>query len=307
MTTDPYEVLGTNKTATPEELQKSYRRLAKKFHPDLNPGNKQAEARFKDITAAYDLLGDVEKRAKFDRGETDASGVERPQQRYYRDFAEANATSGPYRRSDGFADLNGQDNAEGLFAEMFKRATSGRQNARGLDVRYQLDLEFLDAISGGKRLITLADGSTLDVMIPAGTQDQQILRLRGRGERPAGDGARGDALVQVHIRPHPFFTRKGNDIHLTLPISLIEAVKGGKLTVPTTTGPVVMTIPKGSSSGVILRLKGKGAPLAGGQQGDMYVSLQIVLPDAPDPALESFMSEWQPAAAYHPRSAMEGQ
>ncbi len=307
MPTDPYEILETKKTATSEELQKSYRRLAKKLHPDLNPGNKQSEAKFKEVTAAYDLLGDEEKRAKFDRGEIDASGVTRPRERYYRDFADANESTHPYRRNDGFADLNGHGNDEDLFAEMFQRATSGRRSSRGADVRYQLELDFLDAVNGGKRLLTLADGSTVDVMIPAGTQNGQTLRLRAKGLSPAGGGSRGDALVQVHVRPHPLFTLSGNDLHVTLPISLIEAVQGGKVNVPTTTALVVMTIPKGSNSGAVLRLKGKGAPSANGQKGDIYVTLQIMLPDLPDAALEKFIADWQPAMPYHPRKGFDGQ
>ena len=296
MAADPYTVLGVKKDASQDEIQKAYRRLAKKLHPDLNPGNKQAEERFKEISAAYDLLGDPDKRARFDRGEIDASGMERPQQRYYRDFAEG----GAYASDAGFADFA---SAEDIFSEIFGR--SGRANIRmpGSDAHYRLELDFLDAINGGKRQITLPDGSVLDVNIPPGTRDGQILRLRGKGRPGMGGGPPGDALVEIEVRPHRIFTRKGDDIHVDLPISLSEAVLGSKVRVPTPSGSVTMTVPKWANTGTVLRLKEKGVPRIDGSRGDEFVTLKVMLPEKPDPELEKFVAHWR--GAYSPRQAME--
>jgi DnaJ-class molecular chaperone len=297
LATDPFKVLGVKKNASQDELQKAYRRLAKKLHPDLNPGNKQAEEQFKEVSAAYDLLGDAEKRARFDRGEIDASGIERPQQRYYRDFAEGGSQ---YTNDAGFSDFAGADD---ILSQIFGREGHANIRMRGSDAYYRLELDFLDAINGGKRQITLPDGSVLDVNIPTGTADGQILRLRGKGRPGIGGGPPGDALVEIEVRPHRFFTRKGDDIHVDLPISLSEAVLGGKVKVPTPSGAVTMTVPKWSNTGTVLRLKGKGVPRMDGSKGDEFVTLKVMLPEKPDPELERFVAKWQ--GAYSPRQAME--
>jgi DnaJ-class molecular chaperone len=293
---DPYTVLGVKREASQDEIQKAYRRLAKKLHPDLNPGNKQAEEQFKNVSAAYDLLGDPDKRARFDRGEIDATGAERPQQRYYRDFADA----GAYTSDAGFADMEGMDD---ILSQMFGRGGRANVRMRGSDMHYRLELDFLDAVNGGKRQITLPDGSVLDVNIPAGTRDGQVLRLRGKGRPGLGGGPPGDALVEIEVRPHRIFTRKGDDIHVDLPISLSEAVLGGKVKVPTPSGTVTMTVPKWANTGTVLRLKGKGVPRADGSKGDELVTLRIMLPEKPDPELEKFVAHWR--GAYSPRQAME--
>src|ERR1700730_9956377 len=260
MAADPYTTLGVKKDASEEAIRKAYRRLAKKLHPDLNPGNKQAEEQFKEVSAAYDLLGDPQKRARFDRGEIDASGGERPRQRYYRDFADA-GESNPYTSGEGFADFAGADD---ILSEIFGRQGRGNIRMRGQDVHYRLALDFLDAINGGKQQLTLPDSSVLDVTIPPGTRDGQTLRLRGKGRPGIGGGPPGDALIEIEVRPHPVFTRKGDDIHVELPISLREAVLGGKVNVPTSSGSVAMTVPKWSNTGTVLRLKGRGAPRSDG-------------------------------------------
>ena len=300
MPADPYQTLGVKKDASQAEIQKAYRRLAKKLHPDLNPGNKQAEEQFKEVLAAYDLLSDPEKRARFDRGEIDASGAERPRQRYYRDFADAGA-SGPYTSDAGFADFAGMDD---IVSEIFGRQERGNVRMRGADVHYRLALDFLDAINGGKQQLTLPDGSLLDVTIPPGTNDGQILRLRGKGPPGIGGGPPGDALIEIEVRPHPLFTRKGDDIYVELPISLREAVLGGKVNVPTPSGAVTMTVPKWANTGTRLRLKGRGAPRADGTRGDGYVTLKVLLPERPDPELEKFIAQWRPATARNPREAI---
>ena len=302
MAADPYTTLGVKKEATHDEIQKAYRRLAKKLHPDLNPGNKTAEEKFKEISAAYDLLSDPEKRARFDRGEIDASGTERPRQRYYKDFADQGGRSA-YTSNSGFADFSDYAGAEDIISEIFGRDGRVGRRRRGQDVHYHLDLSFLDAINGGKQSLVLPDGNTLDVNIPPGTRDGQILRLRGKGRPGVGEGPPGDALIEIRVLPHPYFTRKGDDIYLDLPISLKEAVLGAKIQVPTPGGTITATVPKWSSTGRILRLKGRGVPRPGGSKGDQYVTLKLVLPPKPDPELEKFVAQWQPMTN-SPRQSM---
>jgi DnaJ-class molecular chaperone len=299
---DPYTTLGVKKDATQDDIQKAYRRLAKKLHPDLNPGNKIAEDKFKEVTAAYDLLSDADKRARFDRGEIDASGTERPRQQYYRDFAEQDGWTA-YTNNSGFADFRDFSGSEDILSEIFDRQGRAARRRRGQDVRYHLDLSFLDAVNGGKQSIVLPDGATLDVNIPPGTRDGQILRLKGKGRPALGDGPPGDALIEISVLPHFYFTRKGDDIYLDLPISLKEAVLGAKIKVPTPGGAVTVTVPKWSNTGRVLRLKGRGVPRSDGTKGDQYVKLTLMLPEKPDPKLEAFVAGWQPVE-YSPRQSM---
>ncbi|HTJ59033.1 MAG TPA: J domain-containing protein [Devosiaceae bacterium] len=306
MARDPYEVLGVKKDATEEQIRSAFRRHAKKLHPDLNPGDKDAELKFKELNAANDLLSDPEKRGRFDRGEIDASGAERPQQRYYRDYAgtQAGGAENPYQNRAGFADFDTD-----IFADLFgggRRGMGGRGNLRmrGNDVQYRLEVDFLDAVNGASKRITLGDGQSLEITIPPGTRDGQVLRLHGKGEPGFGEGEPGDALIEIAVRPHPFFTRDGDDIRLELPISIREAVLGGKVRVPTPTGAVVATVPKASSSGKVLRLKGRGVPRRDGQRGDLYARLLIVLPERPDPALEQAIAAWPGDPNDNPRKAL---
>jgi DnaJ-class molecular chaperone len=295
---DPYKVLGVKKDASQEAIQQAYRRLAKKLHPDLNPGKKKAEEQFKEVSAAYDIVGDSEKRARFDRGEIDASGAERPTQRFYRDFAEG---ASPYSTDAGYADFAG---AEDVLSQMFGGAVRTGVRIPGADVHYRLELDLLDALNGGKQQITLPDGSSLEVKIPAGTRDGQVLRLRGKGRPGLGkDAPPGDALIDVAVRPHRIFLRKGDDIHVDLPITLTEAVLGARVTVPTPSGAVSMTVPKWTNTGAVLRLRGKGAPRADGTKGDELVTVRVALPEKPDPELEKFVEHWR--GAYSPRQGME--
>jgi DnaJ-class molecular chaperone len=295
---DPYEVLGVERSASADAIQKAYRKLAKKLHPDLNPGNKESEERFKEVSAAYDLLSDADKRARYDRGEIDASGAEKPRQHFYRDFASEAPAGHAYENYSGFADFADSDD---ILSELLRRRANVHVRARGADVRYELPIEFLDAVTGAVKRLTLPEGGTLDVTIPAGIENGQVLRLRGKGRAGLGEGEPGDALVEITIKPHHLFTRDGNDIHIDLPITLSEAVLGGRVNVPTPTGPVTMTVPKGSNTGTVLRLRGKGVMRRDGGHGDELVKLKVMLPERLDPELEAFVAGWQGGKAYDPR------
>jgi DnaJ-class molecular chaperone len=303
---DPYATLGVKRDASQDDVRRAYRKLAKKHHPDLNPGNVKAEDRFKTISAANELLSNAEKRAQYDRGEIDAAGQERPPQPSYRDYAEGE----PVRRYSPAGPQTGGWNAQNLgdmFGSMFggDRRTGRDSQIPGQDERYSFTTNFLDAVTGATRRLTLPDGRTLDVKLPPGASDGQVLRLRGQGGSGWNGGSSGDALVEITIAPHRFFTRDGNNIRLDFPVTLTEAVLGGPVEVPTPTGPVRMRIPGGSDTGTQLRLRGRGVPAHGGQDaGDLYAALRVVL-GKPDAALEAFLKDWQPEDPVSPRQVME--
>jgi DnaJ-class molecular chaperone len=308
MADDLYSVLGVAKSASAEDIAKAYRKLAKKLHPDLNPGDKAAEEKFKQITAAYDILGDADKRRRFDLGEIDASGQERPQQRYYREYA-GGEDGARYRSTAGFEDLGGFSD---LFGDLFGRgggAGAGMRGERfamrGQDAQYRLEIDFLEAVNGAKKRITLPDGGTLDVTIPAGVTEGQVMRLKGKGMPGLGGGPTGDALVEILVRPHPVFQRDGDNIMVEVPITFDEAVLGGKVEVPTITGNVFATVPPNSNTGKTLRLKGRGIKGKGGKHGDELVKLVVVMPERADDELKSFAEEWRAKHAYDPRQKLK--
>ncbi len=311
MARDPYQILGIPKTASQEDIQKAYRKIAKKAHPDLHPGDKAAEDRFKEINVANDLLSDPARRKRFDAGEIDATGTEKPQnRRFYRDYAGGKAGA----RYDGRSDFAGAEDMEDLFGDIFgnrarrpggagaRGRAGGAGSARGGDLSYSLEVSFLDAANGANRTVRMPDGRSLQIRVPAGVRDRQMLRLKGQGDPGYNGGETGDAFVEIHVRPHAVFERKDSDIHIVLPISLGEAILGGRVQVPTVEGAVAMGVPKGANTGTVLRLKGKGLPVAGGERGDQYVRLQVVLPKTVDAKLAAFIAGWADDNAYDPRA-----
>lgn len=305
MSNDPYEILGLTKAATDDEIKKAYRKLVRTCHPDLHPDDAGAEARFKTFNGAYEILKDPETRARFDAGKIDGLGAERPPRQYYRDFSDASDNT--YQKGRGFGpDVDPAD----IFADILRHGgRSGRGDygergfsARGADTRYSLNVAFLDAAKGSETRITLPDGQSLAVKIPQGTEDGQTLRLRGKGAPGYGGGPAGDALITVLVGSHSEFRREGDDILLTLPITIDEAVLGGKVTTPTIDGPVGLTIPAGANSGQVLRLRGRGIAHAKRKtKGDQRVELKIVTPPEIDEGLRDFLTEWRKAHSFDPR------
>lgn len=306
MADDPYKALGLAKSASADEIKKAYRKIAKTDHPDLNP-DPAAHERFKAASAAYDLLKDPEQRARFDRGEIDASGQERPQRHYYREYAEAGDS--PYRQEQGFDDLSG------VFSDLFGQrggmgggmgGGGGFRGARSFDMRgpdqrFTLEIDFMTAARGGSTRITMPDGTILEVKIPEGAHDGQVIRLRGKGGIGYGEGEPGDALLTLIVADDPDWRRDGDDLEITLPITIDQAVLGGKVEAPTIDGPVMLSIPRGASSGQKLRLKGRGIKGPKGVRGDQHVVLKIVMPPKIDDDLAKFMEEWRQNHAYDPR------
>ncbi len=303
---DPYKTLGLTREATDKDIRSAFKKLTRKYHPDLHPGDKAAEEKFKQISVANDLLGDPEKRRRYDAGEIDATGAEKPRQQYYRDFAEGPGYSS-HAAQDGFTS---PEDLEEFLAQAFggrSRRAQADFKARGQDVSYSLPVGFLEAVNGGVRTVTLPDGKTLRVTIPEGAEDRQTLRLRGQGGPGFNGGPAGDAYVELHIDPHPFFHRKDDDIHIEVPVTLKEAVLGARIEVPTIRGPVSVTIPKGSNTGKVMRLRDKGVRNAkSGVNGHQLITLKVILPLSEEPELAAFLEGWKPSTAQNPRKEMLG-
>ena len=318
MALDLYQRLGLKRGASEAEIKKAYRSLAKQLHPDRNKDNPKAAERFAQVTAAYDLLSDKDKRARYDRGEIDEDG--NPKMPFGGGFAGGGYSPGagahPGGGPQGFENFNFggaeagdlSDLFEGLFGGAGAKGRAGgpfggfRQRAapqKGADVAYRLKVSFDDAVALKPQRITLADGKTIDLKLPQGLEDGTKIRLAGKGqEGPAG---RGDAIVTIEIAPHRFFRREGTNIRLDLPVTLKEAVLGAKVKVPTPEGPVMVTIPKGTSSGKVLRLKGRGFTAKDGKRGDQLIALEIEIP-AQDAALQQFAEGW--SGGGNPRASL---
>ncbi len=299
MADDPYQELGVARGASDDDVRRAYRKLAKEFHPDVNPKDRAAaEVRIKTINAAFAILGDAEKRRQFDAGLIDGNGE--PRQRTTRTYAGAGrpgAGGGPGGEEFGFGDI---------FSDLFGRGRgpgpgAGMGAFRGPDVRYTLEVDFIEAAQGAKKRVTMPGGGALDLSVPEGVADGQVLRLKGKGGESPRGGEAGDALVEIKVRPHSQFRRVGDDIQSTVPITIDEAVLGGKIEVETIHGRVALTIPKGTSSGRAFRMKGRGVRSAPGQPaGDQIVTIAIVMPEEIDEKLAYFLTEWRLAHAYDP-------
>lgn len=315
---NPYDVLGVSKTASEAEIKKAFRTLAKKYHPDTKGGDKATQQKFQEISNAYDIVGDKEKRAKFDAGHIDAQGNPRgfdPRQGrsgFEQGYPFGQGGPGDFNfswssRGDkpGAGGQGGGFNPEEIFADLFGgmggRGRGKAQPQHGQDFEVQTTVSFDEAASGGTRRVVLPNGEQIDVRIPPGLKDGQVIRLRGRGGAGRAGGPPGDVLIHVSVAPDPYFTRDGFDLKVDLPVSLKEAVLGGKVPVRTLSGTVSLSIPPGSNSGKVLRLKGKGIPGQGQERtGDLYVRLIVTLPDGEDADLKRFVDQWR--ADYDPRT-----
>ena len=320
MALDLYQRLGVKRGASEAEIKKAYRSLAKQLHPDRNKDKPDAAKRFAEVTQAYDLLSDKDKRARYDRGEIDEEGNPKmPFGSGYGGYTSGGAQAGPgagggFEGFQQYQNFGGADAAdlsdlfEGLFGGAAGRNASGpfggfRQRSRapqkGPDVSYRLKVPFIDAVAKKPQRITLGDGKTIDLKLPNGLDDGTRIRLAGKGQD--GPGGRGDAFVTIEIEPHRFFTRDGNNVRLTLPITLKEAVLGAKVKVPTPEGPVMLTVPRGTSSGKVLRLKGRGFTAKDGKRGDQLVTAEIDVP-ADNAELQRFAEGWNGGG--NPRDAL---
>lgn len=311
---DPYQTLGVPKTASEAEIKKAFRALAKKHHPDKHAGDAAAKKRFQEISGAYDILGDKEKRAQFDAGAIGGDGNPRgfdPRQGGFRQGNPFGGGGGPGRGGFKFSfDEAGASSGgagggaagfEDIFADLMGGGPRGARAAKGESFSAAVTVSFAEAASGGTRRIALQNGEQLDVKIPVGVKDGQAVRVKGRGGAGRGGGANGDILLQVSVAPHPTMTRDGSDIRMDLPVTLKEAVLGGKVPAPTLTGTVSLSVPPNSNTGSTLRLKGKGIGAHGATPaGDLYVRLVVTLPDKPDDALCDFLRDWE--GNYDPRA-----
>jgi len=307
---DPYLELGVSRTASAAEIRKAFHKLAKQHHPDANKGDKKSEERFKQVSAAFDIIGDAEKKKKFDAGEIDVDGRETGRggfggggspfgggfNRGGGGFQRGGAGEGPeIDINDLFGDILGRNRGAGAGSGGF----GGGFSPKGADVRARLDIDLEEAIKGGKKRVAFSDGRTIDVTIPAGAQEGQTLRLKGQGS--PGRGGQGDALIELAIKPHPIYRPENGALVMDLPVSVPDAVLGGKVEAPTPDGPVTLTVPKGANTGAKLRLKGRGLADAKGVRGDLFARLVVTLPDTPDAELEKFAEAWRKDRPYSPK------
>ena len=300
---DPYKVLGVSKSTSQADLKKKYRQLAMKLHPDQNPGDDKVAEQFKEVSAAYALLSDEQMKARYDRGEINADGSEKGFSGYQRQQADGGNPFGGGGFGVGGNPFGSGFDAEDLFSSIFgggaARGGAGASRARsaakkrGQDKIYTINIDFLDAVLGSKKQIKLENGKTLNIKTPENVKEGQQIRLKGQGRSGVGGGANGDALIEVNTKKHPYFTRNNNDIVMDLPITLEEAIMGGKVTVPTVNGKIALNIPKNSNSGKTMRLKGKGATdPKSKKKGDQLVKLMVMLPSGKNSDLEKSVKKW---------------
>jgi DnaJ-class molecular chaperone len=302
---DPYSTLGVTPSATQDEIKSAYRKLAKKLHPDLNPGNKSAETRFKGVNKAYELIGTPEAKTKFDRGET-----QEQQEEAFRSRRASGASGGPsyYYETQNDPNARYSSSFEGFDPSAFEDLFGGggfgrnREQAPGNE-QYSMEIDFNTSILGGEREITLPSGDRLRVKIPPGIREGQKLRLAGKGPK-SRSGKSGDVYVEIRVAPSNLFRRVGTDLEIDLPLSLAEIILGGEVKVPTVGGQIMVKIPKGVSSGSRIRLKGKGVPSNAGL-GDLFAIVKIVMPEKIDPELEEFFRKWIEKHNYNPRVQWE--
>jgi len=308
---DPYEVLGVTKSASHADIKKAYRHLAKKYHPDHNKNDPKAASRFAEINTAYEIVGDEDKKAKFDKGEIGADG--KPRFAGFEGFGGGPGGFGGFSKGGapgggrfdfnfGAQGFDASDILSDLFGGARRGPGAGGAARRGGDVVATARVPLETAIRGGSTRVVLPSGRSLDVSIPAGVEDGQQIRLRGQGQAGPVGAEAGDALITVKIAPHPRFRVEGRDLRLDLPVTLYEAALGAKVPVPTLSGTVELAVPAGSNGGRVLRLRGKGLPASDGKPaGDLYVSLKVMLPEAPDAEFEALMKKWRDGKPYDPR------
>lgn len=290
MAPDPYQVLGVGRNASEEDIRKRFRKLAKAHHPDLNPGDKKAEEAFKRASAAFEIIGDADRRKRFDAGEIDADGHE--VQRGFHRGPFANQGAGPEFGDVDLGEILGQ-----MFAESGR--TGGRRRrypSKGRDFRTRIELQIEEALKGAKKRLVLGSGKAIDFTVPPGVAEGALLRLNGQGEQ--GAAGAGDVLVEIAIAPHPIFQKRDGDLIMDLPVSVPDAVLGGRLPAPTPEGEVTLRIPKGTNSGSVLRLKGRGLAGQDGRRGDLFARVVVMLPEQPDAELVNFCEGWRRDRSY---------
>lgn len=306
---DPYDVLEVKKGASEAELKKAFRRLAKQYHPDRNRSDPKAKERFAEVSGAYDFLSDETRRGQYDRGEIDAEGKPRFQgfgfgggrRGAHEDIFEGFTTAGGGHRRSSRAGVNAEDIFSDLFSGFTTRGGGRREAApKGEDVNVEVEVPFVEWARGEKVRVTLPTGREVEVGVPAGIQEGKAVRLRGQGHPSPFGGPAGDALVTFRVAPHPQFRAEGRNVRVDVPVTLYEAVLGGKVRVPTPGGAVDLTLKPGTTGQRTMRLKGKGIAAKGGA-GDLLVSLRIVLPDTADPRLEEAARHLRDEAPYNPR------
>ncbi len=303
-----YSALGVKKDASQDDIKKAYRKLVKKYHPDLNPGDKSAEERFKAVSAAYDIIGTPETRGQYDRGEIDQDGTEQARQhysgqQYYRQYADSNSAH-PYHSDAGYQDMGDLNH---MFSNMFQERQQNTQRGfSGTDLRYHMTISFLEAALGCQKQVQMADGANLKVSIPKGIETGKTIRLKGKGSPGMNGGPAGDALIQIEVTPHETFRRNGLDIEIDLPVTPYEAALGDRITIPTLHGRVTMNLPKGSLSGKIMRLKARGIEAENGNKGDQLVRVVVQMPEKIDPDVRELLEKWKAANPYDPRANLKG-